>query len=395
MRIAFISETFLPKIDGITNTLCRVLEHLDRRGHESIMFAPQGAPDVYANTPILQPISIPFPFYPELKIANPFTNLERHLVKFRPDLIHVVNPFSIGVAGTRYACLNDIPLVASYHTDVPGYSNRFYGMPFMTHILWDYFRWIHNQADLTLCPSQATLQELDQQGFKNLRLWSRGVDLEKFAPSKCSPEWRWRLSNGRPESFILLYVGRLAAEKRVDWLLPVIQSMPFAHLVIVGDGPMREDLQLLFRGTDTTFTGYLQGEDLAHAYASSDIFVFPSPNETFGNVVLEAMASGLPVIAPRSGGVIDSIVNGENGFLFDCENKNDLLFSVSKIVANPTLLWKMGSQARQFASKCSWSGVLDHLIEDYSLAINLHHHKKALLTKSVHASYHKQPFWLE
>jgi glycosyltransferase involved in cell wall biosynthesis len=268
-------------------------------------------------------------------------------------------------------------------------------MPFMTHILWDYFRWIHNQADLTLCPSQATLQELDQQGFKNLRLWSRGVDLEKFAPSKCSPEWRWRLSNGRPESFILLYVGRLAAEKRVDWLLPVIQSMPFAHLVIVGDGPMREDLQLLFRGTDTTFTGYLQGEDLAHAYASSDIFVFPSPNETFGNVVLEAMASGLPVIAPRSGGVIDSIVNGENGFLFDCENKNDLLFSVSKIVANPTLLWKMGSQARQFASKCSWSGVLDHLIEDYSLAINLHHHKKALLTKSVHASYHKQPFWLE
>ena len=395
MRIAFISETFLPKIDGITNTLCRLLEHLARRGHESVMFAPQGAPSIYANTPILQPISIPFPLYPELKIANPFTNLERHLAKFRPDLVHVVNPFSIGVAGTRYARLNDIPLVASYHTDVPGYTSRYYGMPFMTNLIWDYFRWVHNKADLTLCPSRATLQELDKKGFKNLKLWSRGVDLERFAPSMSSPEWRWRLSAGRPESTLLLYVGRLAAEKRVEWLLPVIQSMPYAHLVIVGDGPMREDLQMLFRGTNTTFTGYLQGEDLAHTYATSDIFVFPSANETFGNVVLEAMASCLPVVAPRSGGVMDSVIDGETGLLFDPDKQEDLVSSVLKITSNPDLFRKMGSAARQAASKKSWSGVLDHLIEDYQLAINQHHHQKAPLARPVKAAPQKAPFWLE
>jgi len=395
MRIAFISETFLPKIDGITNTLCRLLEHLDQRGHPSVMFAPQGAPSIYAGTPILQPVSIPFPFYPELKIANPFTSLERHLVEFRPDLIHVVNPFSIGVAGTRYARMHDIPLVASYHTDVPGYTTRFYGMPFMTDLIWDYFRWVHNQADLTLCPSHATLQELNQKGFKNLKIWSRGVDMERFAPSKCRPEWRWGMSGGRPESMILLYVGRLAAEKRVEWLLPVIQSLPFAHLVIVGDGPRREELEALFGGTNTTFTGYLQGEDLARAYASADIFVFPSANETFGNVVLEAMASGLPVVAPRSGGVMDSVIDGETGLLFDSDQQNDLVAAVSKIIMDPGMMRKMGSAARRTASKRSWNGILDHLIEDYLQTINQHHHQKVRSVKPVRAAYQKLPFWLE
>jgi len=395
MRIAYISETFLPKIDGISNTLCRLLEHLYLRGHQSVMFAPQGAPPIYANTPILQPISIPFPLYPELKIANPFTNLDRHLAKFQPDLIHVVNPFSIGVAGTRYARLNHIPLVASYHTDIPGYSTRYYGLPFMTHLIWDYFRWVHNQADLTLCPSQSTLQELDKKGFKNLKLWSRGVDLEKFAPSKSSPEWRWGISAGRPETVILLYVGRLAAEKRVEWLLPVIQSIPYAHLVIVGDGPMREDLQALFKGTNTTFTGYLQGEDLARAYASSDIFVFPSANETFGNVVLEAMASGLPVVAPRSGGVMDSVIDGETGLLFESDRQEDLVSSVLKIITDPRALWRMGSAARQAASKRGWNGVLDHLIDDYQLTINQQQYQKIRRANPVRTTYQKLPFWLE
>jgi glycosyltransferase involved in cell wall biosynthesis len=293
MRIALISETFLPKINGVTNTMCRLLEHLYIRGHQTIMFAPKGAPDFYAHTPIIQPISFPLPFYPELEVANPFANLDKYLQGFKPDIIHVVNPYSVGVAGTKYALKNDIPLVASYHTDVPGYTSQFYGLPFMTQIIWDYFRWIHNKADLTLCPSQCTLNELKEQGFTNLKIWSRGVDVAQYAPSKTDPTWRWTISEGHPEAPVLLYVGRLAAEKRVDWLLPVIKALPDVRLVIVGDGPMRSEWEPLFKGTNTFFTGYLQGEELARTYASSDLFVFPSANETFGNVVLEAMASGL------------------------------------------------------------------------------------------------------
>ncbi|MCE1254692.1 MAG: glycosyltransferase, partial [Anaerolineae bacterium] len=160
MRIAIVTETFLPKVDGIVNTLCRLLEHLDKRGHQSIMFAPQGAPSVYARTPIIQPLSLPFPLYPELKLGTPFAHLEKYLNEFQPDIIHVVNPVSMGLAGTHYARSNDIPLVASYHTDIPGYTSR-YGVAFMTDIIWNYFRWIHNQADLNLCPSRHTLKELE------------------------------------------------------------------------------------------------------------------------------------------------------------------------------------------------------------------------------------------
>ena len=395
MRIALISETFLPKIDGITNTLCRLLEHLYKRGHETIMFAPQGAPDYYAYTQIIQPISFPFPFYPELKVANPFAKLDKHLPAFKPEIIHVVNPFSLGVAGTQYALSNNIPLVASYHTDIPGYTTHFYGLPFMTQLIWDYFRWIHNKADLTLCPSHSTMRELEEQGFTNLKIWSRGVDIERFAPSKIHPTWRWTISGGHPEAPVLLYVGRLAAEKRVDWLLPVIKAIPNAHLVIVGDGPMRAELEPLFSGTNTIFTGYLQGEELARTYASSDLFVFPSANETFGNVVLEAMASGLPVVAPSSGGVMDSVVDGQTGLLFKPDSKDDLVAAISRILSDPALFRYMGSQARAVAKTRSWSGVLDHLIEDYSQVISQHRQKKARLHLSQHSGMVHRHFWME
>jgi phosphatidylinositol alpha 1,6-mannosyltransferase len=394
MRIAIVTETFLPKVDGIANTICRLLEHFDKRGHQSMMFAPRGAPSTYARTPIIQPLSLPCPIYPELKLANPLANLDQYLDEFKPDLIHVVNPFSLGLSGTHYARTHDIPLIASYHTDIPGYTSR-YGVPFMADIVWEYFRWIYNQADLNLCPSQHTLNELKAQGFNNLRLWTRGVDVERFAPSHSRQEWRYRLSDGNPKDLLFLYVGRLAAEKRIDWLLPVIKSIPYARLAIVGDGPMREELQTLFRGTPTTFTGYLHGSELAHAYASSDIFVFPSANETFGNVVLEAMASALPVIAPRSGGVTDLVSDGKTGLLFDPDSPEALVKSVQVLSNNPGTFWNMGSKARMEASKRNWNDVLDHLLEDYTETVHQHHHQKVFRI-SVRQSIHNQiSSWLE
>lgn len=228
---------------------------------------------------------------------------------------------------------------------------------------WAYFRWLHNQADLNLCPSRFTQRQLLAQGFEQVKIWRRGVDHDRFSPRHRSQAWRERLSGGRPDAPLLLYVGRLALEKRVDWLRPVLDALPNVRLAIVGDGPSRPELEELLGGTATTFTGYLQGEDLAHAYASADIFVFPSASETFGNVVLEAMASALPVIVPRSGGPVDHVRHGENGFLFPSEDRLSLVQQAACLVADPALAQQVGARARAYARTQTWGAILDALLE--------------------------------
>ena len=192
------------------------------------------------------------------------------------------------------------------------------------------------------------------------------MDTVRFNPRHRSETWRLRLSGGCPESPLLLYVGRLATEKRVEWLRPVLDALPEARLAVVGDGPQRPTLEELFADTPTVFTGYLRGRDLAHAYASADLFVFPSANETFGNVILEAMASGLPVVAPRSGGLVEHVINGENGFLFEPDDLADLINLVRWLVLDPTYIWRLGVTARAYAKSQTWEAVLDGLLDEYA-----------------------------
>jgi len=366
LRIAIFSETFLPKTDGITTCVCHLLQHLERRGHKSLMFAPQGAPAQYASTPIVGLSSFAFPLYPELRLVRPtFSPVERELAAFKPDVIHLVNPALLGLIGLRQANALRVPVVASYHTDIPGYAAE-YGYPLLEQPLWTYFRWLHNRADLNLCPSHFTRNELVEHGFKRVRIWGHGVDLARFHPQHRSQEWRIRLAGGEPAKPLLVYVGRLAPEKRVDWLRPVIDALPNARLAIVGDGPSRPKLESLLQGTPTVFTGYLQGQDLSAAYASGDLFVFPSASETFGNVVLEAMASGLPVVAPRAGGPVDHVVDGSNGFLFDPNNVNDLVEITSNLVDRPNYVEQLGVTARAYAESQTWDAILDGLLADYA-----------------------------
>jgi glycosyltransferase involved in cell wall biosynthesis len=365
MRIAIFTETFLPKWDGIANTLCYLLEHLAQREHASLMFAPQGAPARYAETPIVGLPSFAFPFYPDLKLVPPVVDVMAQLKAFQPDLVHLVNLASLGVVGMRHARELDIPVVASYHTDIPGYT-EYYGLKALRSPIWAYFRWLHNQADLNLCPSQYTRAQLEAHGFERVAVWGRGVDTERFHPRHRSAAWRRRLSDGRPDAPLLLYVGRLAIEKRVDWLRPLLDVLPHVRLAIVGDGPLHADLEQRFAGTPTVFTGYLTGEDLAQAYASADLFVFPSPTETFGNVVLEAMASGLPVIAARAGGPVDHVKSGENGYLFDADNLADLVALVWHYGDNRAHLRQLGKMARAYAETQSWAHILDGLLETYA-----------------------------
>jgi len=372
MRIAFFTETFLPKVDGIVNTLCYLLDHLAERGHASLLFAPAGGPTKYAATPVVGVRGIRFPIYRELKLVPPLINVRSHLQDFKPDFIHVINPVSFGLAGLREARAMNVPLVASYHTDLPGFARR-WGLGAFYRPLYAYLRWIHDRADLNLCPSRYTQAELVAHGFQRLMVWTRGVDTVRFNPIHRSSMWRKRLSGGQPEAPLLLYVGRLAPEKRVDWIRAVLDAIPQARLAIVGDGPARATLQRHFAGTPTEFIGYLKGDDLAHAYAAADIFVFPAANETLGNVVLEAMASGLPVVAPRSGGVLDNVIDQQNGLLFDPDDRAGLVSCVQQLLNDQSVARQMSVGARAHAEAQTWAGVLDDLLDNYAALIEHYH----------------------
>jgi glycosyltransferase involved in cell wall biosynthesis len=280
----------------------------------------------------------------------------------------VVNPFSLGTIGIRQAKKMKIPLIASYHTDIPGFAKRWgFGMlyePFVT-----YMRWLHNQAQLNLCPTRVVQQQLIEQGYKRTKIWSRGVDTRLFHPDRRSQAWRERLGASNPDTPLLLYVGRLSPEKRVNWLRPVLDALPDAKLAIVGDGPARAELEALFAGTSTTFTGYLCHKDLALAYTAADVFTFPAANETLGNVVLEAMASGLPVVAPRSGGVLDHVIDEKTGLFFEPESVDDLVRQVTRLARNKFLAGVLGSAGRKTVETRSWHTIFDDLLCDYELVL--------------------------
>jgi phosphatidylinositol alpha 1,6-mannosyltransferase len=368
MRLAIFTETFLPKWDGIANTLCYLLEHLAVRGHECLMFAPEGAPARYAETQIIGLPSMAFPFYRDLKLVPPLVDVEQELASFEPDIVHLVNLASLGLVGMRHAHDLGIPVVASYHTDLPGYA-RHYGMRLLEDPIWAYFRWLHNQADLNLCPSYFTKQELEAHEFERVDVWGRGVDMERFNPQWCHAEWRERLTDGHPDSPLMLYVGRLATEKRIDWLRPLLDIVPHAYLAIVGDGPIREDLEELFEGTHTVFTGFLDGVDLSRAYASADMFVFPSASETLGNVVLEAMASGLPVVAAGAGGPVDHVKHRINGFLSDPDDPTDFAALALRCISDPDTLHTMRESARAYAETQTWARIFDDLLAKYQALV--------------------------
>lgn len=368
MRLAIFTETFLPKWDGIANTLCYLLKHLAVRGHECLMFAPEGAPARYAKTQIIGLPSMTFPFYRDLKLVPPLVDVEKELAAFEPDVVHLVNLASLGLVGMRHAHDLGVPVVASYHTDLPGYA-RHYGMGLLEDPIWAYFRWLHNQADLNLCPSYFTKKELEAHEFERVSVWGRGVDTERFNPQWRRRDWRNRLTDNHPDKPLMLYVGRLATEKRIDWLRPLMDIVPDAHLAIVGDGPIREDLMACFKGTNTVFTGFLKGMDLSRAYAAADLFVFPSASETLGNVVLEAMASGLPVIAAGAGGPVDHVNHRVNGFLSDPDDPADFAALAWRSITDPDLLHTLSESARAYAETQTWELIFDDLLDKYQALI--------------------------
>ncbi|KAA3646490.1 MAG: glycosyltransferase family 1 protein [Chloroflexi bacterium] len=369
MRIAYFTETFLPKIDGIVITLQHLFEYLEDEGHDSIMFAPSGTIDEYAATPIYQHRSVRPPFYPEIRMGNPAARVEKRIKEFQPDLIHLVNPTLLGLAGLRVARKLRIPIVASYHTDMSGFARR-WRMGALSETIYRFYRVVHNRADLNLVPSEFTRRQIMAKGFKRVAVWPGGVDLERFTPAKRSETWRERLMDGETDKLLILFVSRLSREKRADMLLPIAKEIDGIRLAIVGDGPHRQHLESLYAGTSTTFTGYLHGEDLACAYSAADLFVFTGAEETYGNVVVEAMASGLPVVAPASGGVVNLVEDGVSGLLYPPEDRRTLTEMVRELVNDPQRTQEMGIQGRVRAEGMGWETTFDALMGRYQRLLN-------------------------
>lgn len=364
MRIALFTETFLPKIDGIVTRLCHTVEQLQRLGDQVLVISPAGGLTDYKGARIYGVEGVPLPLYPELKLGIPHPGIGVELEKFRPDLIHVANPAILGLGGLYYAKKLNIPLVASYHTHLPQYLHH-YGLGMLEEVLWSMLRAAHNQAQLNLCTSTVMVQELDNHGIERLDLWQRGVDTEMFQPSLASGEMRDRLSQGHPDCNLLLYVGRLGAEKEIEQIKPVLETLPNARLALVGDGPNRQALEAHFQGTPTHFVGYLRGKDLAAAYASADAFIFPSRTETLGLVLLEAMAAGTPVVAARSGGIPDIVTDGVNGYLFDPRDEQGAITATQRLFANPQERETLRQNARLEAERWGWAAATQQLRSYY------------------------------
>ncbi len=360
-----MTESFLPKIDGIVTMLLKTVEALRNNGDEVMIFAPSGGPAEIFGAEVVGMPAMAFPLYPELRLALPRTSMGRKLDRFKPDVVHLLEPVLLGIGGIYYADQLRIPLVVSYHTNLPAYLN-YYRLGVIEPLTWKLMQWRHGRANLNLCTSTAMLDDLRSHGIEHLALWDWSVDAERFRPREfapaaaCSPS-RSLLSGGEPYKPLLLYVGRLSAEKDVIRLKELFAAIPGMRLAIVGDGPLRKQLEREFKDTATVFTGYLEGDDLANAYSAADLFLLPSQTETLGLVLLEAMAAGCPVIACRAGGVPDAVLDGVTGFLFEPNDPTSLITTAQRALNGRKQLQSIRENARNEVAAHSWARATEKL----------------------------------
>ncbi|MBV9661775.1 MAG: glycosyltransferase family 1 protein [Acidimicrobiales bacterium] len=371
MRVAIVAECFLPETNGVTNSVLRVVEHLERRGCEALVIAPGTGPSRYSATPVERLPAMRLPFYRSLAVGLPTGRLTRVLDHFRPDVVHLAAPVILGAAGVRAARAVGAPAVAVYQTDLAGFASR-YGWGVASAPIWRWMRWVHNQADLTLAPSSIAAWTVESRGIERVERWGRGVDLDRFHPNHSSPLLRKRLAPGG--ELLVGFVGRLAPEKQVH-LLGGLQGIPGVRLVVVGDGPSADKLRQEM--PEAVFVGFKAGVELAAHVASLDVFVHTGADETFCQAIQEALASGVPVVTPAAGGPLDLVRHMENGLLFSPGHPELMRHAVLELVRRPELRARMSRQARRSVQGRSWTAVGDELLEHYRSVAGLPASKRA------------------
>ena len=361
LRVVVVTESFLPQVNGVTNSVLRVLEHLRAEGHQALVIAPESSGGIteYAGFRVKRVPSLEMKGL--LPVGFPQKTIEPLIDGFNPDVIHLASPFFLGNYASRVAERLDIPTLSVYQTDIAGFA-RHYGLTVAHDSLKRWVAKIHKRTTRTLAPSNWSCEDLKSTGVPNVHLWPRGVDSQKFSPEKRDINLRCELLGDRPDRKLVGYVGRLANEKRIDDLA-TLDARDDIQLVIVGEGPARSRLERVLK--NARFVGYQSGDDLARYYASLDIFVHTGKHETFCQSVQEALASGVPVIAPNFGGPTDLVKHGWTGYLIDTENSQSLNHAVNQILqlAEPAL---MGARARESVIERTWLSVNNQLISHYT-----------------------------
>ncbi len=374
------TESFLPTLNGVTTSVCRVAESLRDQGHECLIVAPGPAPPRYAGARVHP---LPRVRVREFPVGVPTTAIAREIHDFRPDVVHAASPFVVSAHALGAAHARRVPSVAIYQTDMPGYLAQQTGVlgERTSRVAWRWVRRMHSRASLTLAPSQPTVEDLRAHGIPRVDLWRRGVDTALFRPSlRDDPRTLALRQTIAPHGEVLLgYVGRLAPEKEVE-RLAALAHLPGTRLVLVGDGPSRSDVgEALTRAVAASptrpnlppvFLGYRTGEDLAVAYAALDVFVHTGTRETFGQTLQEAAATGLPVVAPAAGGPLDLVRDGLTGHLFEPDDPADLTRLVAPLVRDPAARHRLGRAGLAEVADRSWPRLTEELVGHYERAIH-------------------------
>jgi phosphatidylinositol alpha 1,6-mannosyltransferase len=374
MRVVYFTESLYPLVDGVSRTLARLFATLERRGVEFLVFSPF-VPDAAVSwrTRVVEVPFARFPLYPDYRVSVPRPRrISAALERFAPDLVHVVSPTPTAVWAQRYARRHSLPVVASFHTHFVSYF-RYYGVPWLEPLGWRLLRWFYGRCDRVYAPSWSIIRELEGQGLGNLELWSRGIDGERFSPAYRDPALRARIG-ADADTPVLLLVSRLVKEKDLADLVEVDRILRARgvrfRLALVGDGPMRAELEE--RLPDAVFAGHRHGAELAAWYASADVFLFPSTTETLGNVVLEAMASGLPTVVVDRGGPQDLVEPGETGFVARANDVVDLADRAERLLRDPAERERMAAAAHAAAAERDWERINGRLLESYRELVASH-----------------------
>jgi len=371
MKIAIFTDSYYPHVSGVGKTVERYINYLEKNGHDYILFLPSYSFKDKELKNQKKSLAMKFLLYPELRFS--FVNyitLKKQLDTFKPDVIQVMTEFPIGRSGIWYGKKRGIPIVTCFETNVPQYM-EYYGFGLLTETCWTFYKWFHRFSDMVITPSEITTQLLLTQHFTKVWTWERGIEFEKF-----NPEFRSELVRekyGSKDGIIFLYVGRIAIEKDLHIFVETASKLRAKHgekvsFVVVGGGPILDDLKK-HSPEFITFTGFLRGNELLELYASADIFLFPSPTETLGFVILEAMASQLPVVACYEGGVRDTLIDGVNGLA--CREKvvEDYVDASEKLIQDEHLRKELGVNARKHAEKKDWKNSFEGLLNLYDEVI--------------------------
>ncbi|MEU4894965.1 glycosyltransferase family 1 protein [Streptomyces sp. NPDC044780] len=376
MRVAIVTESFPPDINGVAHCTLQTADHLHRRGHHPLVIAPAGPPggpppataggppesqgelDRSHPYPVVRIPSLPLPGYPQVRVALPSRRLAAAITSHHSDVVHLASPFVLGARGMTAALRLRIPAVAVYQTDLGAYARTYLGAG--ESAAWRRIRAVHTAADRTLAPSTAAARDLDEHGVPRVRLWPRGVDTERFHPSRRDPELRRSLAPGG--ELIVGYIGRLAPEKSVELLAP-LSELPGIQVVVVGDGPSEPALRSAM--PRARFLGRRTGDDLARVFASLDVFAHTGPQETFCQTVQEAQASGVPVVAPAAGGPLDLVDHGRTGLLVPPGDATEVSDAVSLLAADARLRATLGRAGREAVEDRTWEAIGDQLIDHY------------------------------